>query len=117
MQLGSLGSTHLPEEVRMTTTFTAKWKPEKAAKKLATARPALLPGEDVLFLGVCNNMKPLVSELALTALRVLALQDGNIKFEARYSEVGSFVPDHKKGTVEVVRLDGGCMTFKAVPTQ
>lgn len=99
------------------THFTVKWKPEKGAKKLATVQAALLPGEDVWFLGVCNNMRPLANEIALTALRVVALQDREIKFEARYGDVASLTTDEKKGTVEVVRHDGGSMVIKMVPKE
>jgi Short C-terminal domain len=99
------------------THFTVKWKPEKASKKLARVQAALLPGEDVWFLGVCNNMKPFANEVALTALRVLALQDGEIKFEARYPDIVSFRRDEKQGTIDVVRRDGGSMVIKMVPKE
>lgn len=97
------------------THFTVKWKADKAAKKAAVAEAALLPGEDVWFLGVCNNMKPLANEIALTALRVVALQDREIKFAARYGDIESLTTDEKKGTVAVVRRDGNSMLFKMVP--
>lgn len=99
------------------TQYTAKWKPEKGSKKLAAAQAALLPGEEVWFLGVCNNLKPFASEIALTELRLVALQDREIKFEARYSDIASLTADPKKGTVEVVRHDGHSMVFKMVPKE
>ena len=97
------------------THFTVKWKPEKAQKKLEAAQAALLPGEAVWFLGFCNNLRPLASEIALTSLRVVALQEREVKFEARYSEIESLVTDANKGTVEVTRRDGDSMLFKMVP--
>ncbi|WP_198295587.1 SHOCT domain-containing protein [Diaminobutyricimonas sp. LJ205] len=97
------------------TDFSVKWNPKKAAKKMAVVQTALFPGEDVWFLGFCNNLKPLASEIALTALRVVALQEREIKFEARYPDIASFVTNAKKGTVEVVRRDGGSIVIKMVP--
>lgn len=37
------------------TEYTTKWKPAKAEKRAATAREALLPGEDVWF-SVCATI-------------------------------------------------------------
>jgi hypothetical protein len=99
------------------TYFSVKWKPEKAAKKLAIAKASLLQGEDVWYLGVCNNLKPLVSEIAVTPLRVVGLLEREIKFEARYSEIQSLATSEQKGTIEIVRQDGRSMTFKQVPKE
>ena len=97
------------------TQFSHKWKTEKCQKKLQTAQRALLPGEHVWFLGVCNNMRPLASELALTNVRVLALSGAEVKFEARYGDIASLTPSDKKQTVEIVCRDGRSMLVKMVP--
>lgn len=97
------------------TQFSRKWNPEKCQKKLKIAKRALLPGEDVWFLGVCNNMRPLASELALTNVRVLALSKAEVKFEARYGDIASLTPSEKKETVEIVCRDGRSMLVKMVP--
>lgn len=99
------------------TYFTVIWKPEKADKKLATARTGLFPGEEVWFFGYCNNFRPFASELAVTPLRVVLLQDETIKFSARYDEIVSLTPDEKRGTIEIVRKDGGSVVVKQVPTE
>lgn len=97
------------------TQFSRKWNPEKCQKKLKNAKRALLPGEDVWFLGVCNNIRPGASELALTNIRVLALAKAVVKFEARYGDIASLTPSDKKETVEIVCRDGRSMLFKMVP--
>ena len=97
------------------THFTVKWRPEKATKKLATARAALETAEEVWYLGVCNNLKPLASEIALTSVRLVVLLDREVKFSARYEEISSLKIDDDKGSVAVTRSDGGSMTIKMVP--
>ncbi|WP_240977174.1 SHOCT domain-containing protein [Knoellia koreensis] len=97
------------------TQFSEKWKPEKGEKRLETARKALLPGEDVWFLGACNNLRPMANEIAVTPLRVLALSGPDIKFQARHDEVASVCTNGKKETLEVTCNDGRSMLFKMVP--
>ncbi len=97
------------------TEYTTKWKPAKAEKKAATAREALLPGEDVWFLGVCNNLRPFISEVALTSLRLVGLQDRSINFELRYADIANVVFEPKKETVEVTSRAGVRMVLKMVP--
>lgn len=99
------------------THFTIKWNAKKAQKKLATAETALLPNEDIWFLGFCNNLKPFASEVALTSLRLVALQDREVKFEARYPDIASLTTDDKKETVKVTRRDGNSLVIKMVPKE
>lgn len=97
------------------TQFSIKWKPTKAEKKLSSAQKALHQNEDVWFLGPCNNMRPMASQLALTPLRLVALEGSEIAFEARYSEIASLTTNAKWETVNVIRLDGRSMVIKQVP--
>lgn len=60
-----------------------------------------MPGEDIWFLGVRNNLRPFISEVALTSLRLVGLQDRSINFEVRYADIANVVFDPKKETVEV----------------
>lgn len=99
------------------TQFTVKWNASKAAKKLQTARAALLPEEDLWFLGYCNNVKPLADAIAVTPLRVVALMRGKVAFEAHHSDIESLTTHEKRGTVTVVRRNGESMVFKLVPKE
>lgn len=98
------------------TYFSVRWKPDKAARRLAVAKAALLPGEDVWYLGGCNNLAPLLNEIAVTPLRVVGLLEREIKYEARYSDMQSMTFNGNKGTIDVVRNNGRPMTFKQIPT-
>lgn len=98
------------------TVFSPKWKPERTEKKRVQASGALLPGEELWYLGPCNNMRPLMSEFALTSLRLIGLQGRDIAFDARYSEIATITPDRRKDTVQVARHDGTSIVFKMVGT-
>lgn len=99
------------------TQYSSKWKPAKAEKKAAAAQVALHPGEEIWFLGQCNNMRPLLAEIAVTPLRVLGLQDREIKFECRHDDISNFAVDAAKGTVGVTRRGGEAFVFKMVPKE
>ncbi|MEU4361977.1 SHOCT domain-containing protein [Promicromonospora sp. NPDC023987] len=98
------------------TYFSVRWKPDKAARRLTVAKAALLPGEEVWYLGGCNNLTPLMNEIAVTPLRVVGLLEREIKYEARYSDMQSMTFNENKGTLDVVRDNGHSMTFKQIPT-
>ncbi|PYY32777.1 SHOCT domain-containing protein [Curtobacterium sp. MCBD17_030] len=97
------------------TEYTSKWKPVKAEKKAATARTTLLPGEEMWFLGVCNNLRLFISDVALTSLRVVGLQDRAINFQMRYADIANVVFDAKKDTVEITSREGARTVLKMVP--
>ncbi len=97
------------------TQFSAKWNPAKGEKKRAIAQRGLLPSEEVWFLGVCNNLSPLASEIALTPLRLLVMLNHEIKFEAAYSDISDLQSDPKKETVRVTTADARSMLIKMVP--
>lgn len=92
---------------------STKWKPEKAAKKLAVASRVLLPGETVWFLGPCATMR--ANMLMITDLRILALIDARVNFELHHVEATQFTPDgHDK--MVVGGADGRKMKFAGIPT-
>lgn len=97
--------------------FAAKWRPEKARKKLLAVQSQLFQGEDVWFLGECNNLRPMLSEIAITPLRVVGLIGTELKFEAAYGQITQFTADTAKNAVEVVCSDGRSVVFKNVPAE
>jgi len=106
------------------TYFSAKWKPAVAQKKLAKAQALLLPGEEVRYLGWYNSVKPLANAVALTNLRIAAmdLASSQVRFEALYSEVksvsGYLGPAlDRRGYLDIVCKDGESMLHKLVPEQ
>ncbi|GAA2241564.1 hypothetical protein GCM10010413_49970 [Promicromonospora sukumoe] len=97
------------------TYFSVRWKPDKAARRLSVATAALLPGEDVWYLGGCNNRTPLMNEIAVTPLRVVGLLEREIRYEARYWGIRSMTFNENKGTLDIVGNNGHSMTFKQIP--
>lgn len=77
----------------------------------------LFQGEDVWFLGECNNLRPMLSEIAITPLRVVGLIGTELKFEAAYGQITQFTADTAKNAVEVVCSDGRSVVFKNVPAE
>lgn len=97
------------------TQFSSKWKPAKAEKKLAAAESAVFPGEEIWYLGACNNLRPLLSEIAVTSLRIIGLQDRSVNFQIMHADVRGFALDDKKELLEIDGADGNKTVFKMVP--
>lgn len=98
----------------MPTEYGYKIKPAKGEKIVSSAAPNLLPGEEVLFLAKCNNLRPACDHIALTNFRITGLSGGRIAIDFQYSRSPSVLADSKKETLSVTDQDGKSMLFKLV---
>jgi hypothetical protein len=98
----------------MPTVFGNKIKPDKGQKIVSAFEPALLPGEEILFLAKCNNIRPMCDHVAITNFRVAGLSSGKIAVEFQYARSLSLVVDSKRETLLVAAQDGQSMLFKMV---
>ena len=98
----------------MQTVFGNNIKPGKGQKIVSVVEPTLLPGEEVLFLAKCNNMRPMCDHVAVTNFRIGGLSSGKFAVEFRYSQSLSLVVDAKRETLLVAAQDGQSMLFKRV---
>jgi hypothetical protein len=98
----------------MPTEFGHKLKPERGEKLLQKLAPVLLPGEEVLFVAKCNNLRPMTNHILITNFRI-AGEDGNgISIEFPHKAELTVTPDCRKETVAVAGASGGSMLFKMV---
>lgn len=97
--------------------FSATWTPALGELKLGAIQRALLPGEDVWYLGPCRGSRLSATYIALTSQRLVLLAETTIAFEARYSDIRALTLDPKKGTGRIDLAGGGNATFRQVPPQ
>ncbi len=98
----------------MPTEYGHKVKPDKGQKIISSAASNLFPGEEVLFIAKCNNMRPACDYFVLTNFRIAGLSSGNIAIDFQYARSLSLLADSKKETLSVTDLDGKSMLFKMV---
>lgn len=96
-----------------------KLKQEKVTRYLARLVPSLRNGEEILFMGVCNNLRPMVDRLMVTNERLMvgSSVDHIIRWESRHASLLDVIFDAKKKTVTVHTTDGGRQVFKMVPAE
>jgi hypothetical protein len=78
---------------------------KKAGKWVSTLAASLLPGEEVLALLKCNNMRPQTEAIAVTNFRLGGVTTGGWSVEFPFIEPFTIMPDAKKETVLVTVTD------------
>ena len=87
---------------------------EKKAEKWARAlAPSLLPGEEILALFDCNNVRPLTDAIAVTNFRIGGLTSTGWTVDFPYANRISVEPDVKKETVLVRAEDPATLPYDA----
>lgn len=93
-----------------------KLKQDKAEKHAAKLAPALADGEEIVFMGICNNLRPTVDRLIVTNQRLLAAHsmDAAPKWESSHTLLLDVGFNQKKQTVTVHTANGAEQVFKMV---
>lgn len=98
----------------MSAEYGYKVRPQKGQRVISSASSNLLPGEEVLFLVKCNNLRPMCDHIILTNYRVAGISGGRISSDFHYSDSLSLKSDSKSETLLVNDQNGKSMLFKLV---
>jgi hypothetical protein len=82
-----------------------KLNENRARRLISTLAPSLAPGEEVLALMKCNNLRPTTVAIAVTDLRLAGLATTGWSVEFPFTEPFTIKPDADKQTVLVTVLD------------
>lgn len=101
----------------MAAQYGHKIKPERGAKVVArmAASKDAIPGEEVLLLIRCNNLRPLADYIAVTNIRLAGVSSGNISVAFSHIEPVDLICDPAKQTIKVTNPETAAdMLFKMV---
>ncbi len=94
---------------------SVKLSEKDTQKVLKRASSILHPDEQILFLGQCLNIRPMLSHFVITSSRILGFEQDSLTFSHGAQDIERLELDASKGRVELTLVGGSSITIKSIP--
>ncbi len=96
---------------------SSKLREDKVTKIAEQLRGYLFEGEDILYIGRCNNVWPPLGEFAVTTVRILVPTTQKLAFDHLVESLTEWTLDEKKETLKFSTQSGDSLLLKMVPKE